>query len=106
MPTVHRFLKGAFNLKPPTVHRYPSWDLPKVLDALTKTPFELLRTVSLRFLTLKVSFLVAIISARRISELQALSVRADLCVFHQDCVVLRLDPSFIQAHFTKFLLLT
>lgn len=94
-PMVRQFLKGASNLRPPTVHRYPSWDLHRVLDALTGAPFEPLQTVSLKFLTLKVAFLVAITSARRISELQALSAREDLCVFHQDRVVLRLDPSFI-----------
>ncbi|XP_013920590.1 PREDICTED: uncharacterized protein LOC106547849 [Thamnophis sirtalis] len=87
---VRRFFKGASNLKPHTVHRYPSWDLHKVLDALTGSPFEPLRTVSLKFLTLKVAFLVAITSARRICELQALSAREDFCVFHQDRVVLSL----------------
>ncbi|XP_032076961.1 uncharacterized protein LOC116511202 [Thamnophis elegans] len=43
----------------------------------------------------EVAFLVAITSTRRISELQALSTREDLCVFHQDRVMLRLAPSFI-----------
>ncbi|XP_013927219.1 PREDICTED: uncharacterized protein LOC106553274 [Thamnophis sirtalis] len=94
-PMVRWFIKGASNLKPPTVHRYPSWDLHKLLDALTCAPFEPLRKVSLRFLTLKVAFLVAITSARRVSELQALPTRDDLCIFHHDKVVLRLDPSFI-----------
>ncbi|XP_034271909.1 uncharacterized protein LOC117674907 [Pantherophis guttatus] len=94
-PVVQQFLRGAANLRPPPVHRFPTWDLNKVLSALTASPFEPLRDVSLRFLSFKVSFLVAITSARRISELAALSSRRDLCVFHQDRVVLRLDPSFI-----------
>lgn len=59
-----------------------------------ENPFEPLRSASLRFLTFKVAFLVAITSARRISELAALSVRQDLCIFHPDRVVLRLNPSF------------
>ncbi|ETE73867.1 hypothetical protein L345_00290, partial [Ophiophagus hannah] len=50
-----------------------SRDLPRVLQALTELPFEPLRTVSLHFLTLKVVFLVAITSARRVSELAVLS---------------------------------
>ncbi|ETE72882.1 Zinc finger protein, partial [Ophiophagus hannah] len=94
-PSVWRFLKGASNLHPLVVHRYPSWDLLKGLQALTEPPFEPLRLVSLQFLTLKVGFLVAITSARRVSELAALSVRQDLCTFHDNRVVLRLDPTFI-----------
>lgn len=94
-PLVWRFLKGASNLRPPAVHRYPSWDLSKVLEALTGPPFEPLPEVPMRILTWKVAFLVAITSARKISELHTLSMRGDLCKFYPDRVVLRLDPSFI-----------
>ncbi|XP_034279732.1 uncharacterized protein LOC117669420 [Pantherophis guttatus] len=94
-PRIGSFLKGVANLKPPVVHRYPTWDLALVLQALTSTPFESLRTSSLWYLTLKVAFFVAITSARRISELAALSVHEDLCIFHSDRLVLRLNPSFL-----------
>ncbi|XP_060549247.1 uncharacterized protein LOC132712297 [Pantherophis guttatus] len=94
-PIITTFLRGATNLRPPTVHRFPTWNLNKVLKALMSPPFEPLRSVSLRFLSLKVAFLVAITSSRRISELAALSVRSDLCIFHADRVVLRLDPAFV-----------
>lgn len=77
-PTVHHFLKGAVNLRLPVVHGYPTWDLFRVLNSLTRPPFEPLQEDTLCFLTLKVAFLVAIKSARRISELQALSAREDL----------------------------
>lgn len=70
-------------------------DLNKVLSALTKAPFGPLRDMALRFLSFKVEFFVAITSARRISELAALSIRQDLCVFHLDRIVLRLDPIFV-----------
>ncbi|XP_026545234.1 uncharacterized protein LOC113426991 [Notechis scutatus] len=100
--TIRRFLKGAANLRPPMVHRFPTWDLPKVLRALMTEPFEPLRSISLHLLSLKVAFLVAITSARRISEMSALSVREDLCVFHPDRVVLRLDPSFIPKINSRF----
>ncbi|XP_058024732.1 uncharacterized protein LOC131191046 [Ahaetulla prasina] len=94
-PLIQQFFRGANNVNPPVVHRFPSWRLNAVLNALTKTPFEPLRDSSLRFLSLKVSFLIAITSARRISELSALSVRQDLCTFFNDRVVLRLDPTFV-----------
>ncbi|XP_034257856.1 uncharacterized protein LOC117654965 [Pantherophis guttatus] len=92
---IRRFLKGAVNLRPPVVHRFPTWDLVKVLQTLMEDPFEPLRDTPLRYLSFKVSFLVAITSARRISELASLSVRPGLCVFHTNRVVLCLDPSFL-----------
>ncbi|XP_039174428.1 uncharacterized protein LOC120296645 [Crotalus tigris] len=94
-PVVSAFLKGVTNARPPTIHRYPSWDLPQVLQALILPPFEPIRSCSLRLLSLKVAFLIAITSARRILELAALSVGSDLCTFYEDRVVLRLDPSCI-----------
>uniref|UniRef100_A0A2D4I5A5 Uncharacterized protein n=1 Tax=Micrurus lemniscatus lemniscatus TaxID=129467 RepID=A0A2D4I5A5_MICLE len=90
-----RFLKGVSNLRPRVIHRYLTWDLPKVLQALTEQPFEPLNSVSLQFLTLKVVFLVAITSARRVLELAALLVQQDLCIFHENRVVLRRDPMFV-----------
>lgn len=101
-PTIRRFLKGATNLCPPVMHMCPTWDLSIVLDSLIGPPYEPLRTTSLRLLSCKVTFLVVNTSARRISEIAALSVRSDLCVFHADRVVLRLDPSFIPNINTTF----
>lgn len=37
-PLIRQFLRGASNLRSPPIHRYPTWDLPRVLTALT--PFE------------------------------------------------------------------
>ncbi|XP_060546801.1 uncharacterized protein LOC132711537 [Pantherophis guttatus] len=101
-PHIRIFLRGAVNLRPPPIHRYPTWNLNKVLNALTLSPFEPLRQVSLRFLSFKVAFLVAITSARRISELASLSIRSDLCIFHTDRVVLRLDPAFLPKINSRF----
>ncbi|XP_042300431.1 uncharacterized protein LOC121918446 [Sceloporus undulatus] len=94
-PHVKRLLRGLSNRAPPTRHRFPTWNLHTVLKALTVEPFEPIRKVSLRFLTLKVIFLTAITSARRVSELGALSVRKDLCIFRPDSVCLRPDPTFL-----------
>ncbi|XP_015670378.1 uncharacterized protein LOC107286514 [Protobothrops mucrosquamatus] len=63
-PTVCSFIKGATNAKPPAVHRYPSWDLSRVLQALTSPPFEPIKACTLRLLSMKVAFLVAVSSAR------------------------------------------
>ncbi|XP_070591654.1 uncharacterized protein [Erythrolamprus reginae] len=101
-PWIKDFLRGAANTHPPPIRRFPTWDLTLVLQALTGPPFEPLRTVSLRFLSLKTIFLVAVTSARRVSELSALSVRPDLCTFYPDRVVLRLDPTFVPKVNTHF----
>lgn len=87
--------EGATNIRPPAIHRYPTWDLSLVLQALSTSPFEPLASVSLRHLSLKVAFLLAVTSARRVSELAALSIRKDLCIFRPNMVVFRLDPSFM-----------
>ena len=51
---------------------FPQWDLRIVLEALSKPPCEPLREVSFKHLTLKTVFLLAMASAGRRSELQAL----------------------------------
>lgn len=39
-PMVCSFIKGAINLKPPVVCRYPTWDLSKVLQAISLSSFK------------------------------------------------------------------
>ena len=79
-----KLVKGIFNSNPITQQLLPSWDLPLVLETLSKPPFEPLRSVELKFLTWKTVFLIALASASRISELHALST-------NQAC--LRQEPS-------------
>ena len=63
----------------------PPWDLSKVLRFLISDAFEPLRTAPLRALSKKVLFLLALATAKRVGELQALSrivsfVRDDACL--------------------------
>ena len=51
----------------------PSWDLDVVLRHLMSSAFEPLESVSLRGLTKKTLFLVSLATAKRVSEIQALS---------------------------------
>ncbi|XP_045130668.1 uncharacterized protein LOC123515846 [Portunus trituberculatus] len=53
--------------------RAPSWNVDVVLKALTCPPFEPLHQASLRDLTKKTLFLVALATAKRVGELHALS---------------------------------
>ena len=51
----------------------PSWDLDAVLRHLMSSAFEPLESVFLRALTKKTLFLVSLVTAKRVSEIQALS---------------------------------
>ena len=73
----------------------PRWDLTTVLNVLKSAPFEPLESASLPYLTWKVVFLVAITSAARVSELQALDARPELTKLFDNKVVLRANPAFL-----------
>ena len=67
------------------VLRPPAWDLSKVLTYLVSPAFEPLSQASFRALTLKTLFLLALATAERVGELQALSsivtfVGGDACL--------------------------
>ena len=81
---VSLFLRRALRLRPPNVPRAPTWDLPLVLDALCSPPFEPLSQAELRWLSVKTAFLLAITSAKRVSELQALFVNSSCLRWNSD----------------------
>ena len=87
-------LTRSFEISAPRpVHRSPSWDLDKVLEYLSGPPFEPLADASFRNKTRKALFLVAMATAKRVGELQALS----FSVFRRgDDLVLHYDPFFWQ----------
>ena len=67
-------LLRSFRLERPiSPRRAPPWDLARVLKLLGSPVFEPLSSLSLRELTKKTVFLLALASARRVSELQAVS---------------------------------
>lgn len=71
------------------------WDLPLVLSYLQSEVFEPLESVDLRFLTCKTTLLLALASARRVSELRALSCSAPFLIFHDDRAELRTHAGFL-----------
>ena len=82
------------NSAPPRSPRIPSWDLSLVLRSLMRAPYEPIRLASLRDVTLKTAFLLALASARRVSELHGLSAG----VRHSkgwSSVTLSLAPDFL-----------
>ena len=70
---VIRDLLRSFRLSCPPVSRVPPWDLLRVLSSLRLAPYEPLSSASLRSLTMKTLFLLALATARRVGELQAVS---------------------------------
>lgn len=74
LPLVVLFLRGARRMRPATRSKVPTWDLAVVLGALAEAPFKPLESAEAKHLTLKMAFLLAITSLRRVGDLQALSV--------------------------------
>ena len=60
---------------PPREIRPPDWNFSLVLLCLSRPPFEPLKLTSDKHLTWKKSFLLALVSAKRVSELHGLSFR-------------------------------
>eukprot|EP00079_Xenopus_tropicalis_P032144 XP_017945915.1 PREDICTED: uncharacterized protein LOC101734340 [Xenopus tropicalis] len=99
---VRTFLQGVAHIAPPVRSPVPPWDLNAVLSALINSSFEPLPIVELRWLTWKVVFLLAISSARRVSELNALSCESPYLIFHEEKAVLRTMPSFLPKVVSSF----
>ena len=73
---------------------FPTWNLALVLSRLQRGPFEPLQSTSMKFLSHKVAFLVALASAKRRSELRAFSKK----ILHHPnwkSVTLRPLPKFV-----------
>ncbi|XP_029975893.1 uncharacterized protein LOC115409064 [Salarias fasciatus] len=80
-PLVCRFMKGARRLLPVCRPLAPPWDLAVVLNGLSRAPFEPLEEVSLKHLSLKTALLLALASAKRVSDIHALSVHSSCTQF-------------------------
>ena len=72
--SVSQFLRGTRRLRPRRPNLTLNWDLKLVLDSLCRPPYEPINSIDLKWLSLKTAFLLAITSAKRVSELHALSV--------------------------------
>ena len=84
-PVIRDLLRSFRLSSAERVMRPPAWDLSKVLQYLVTSAFEPLSRASFRALTLKTLFLLALATAKRVGELQALSslvtfVGADACL--------------------------
>ena len=75
---VLRELIRSFELQRPVQRSLtPKWDLSWVLVCLQKAPYEPLHKASKLHITIKTTFLLALVSAKRCSELHALAMDAN-----------------------------
>jgi hypothetical protein len=97
-PVLSQLLKGLEIAQPRQSPVIPSWDLGIVMSALRCAPYEPLGSASLKDLTYKTVFLVAMASGGRRSELQALMFDDKYCQFAPfgAHVKLSFNPSFIR----------
>ena len=74
-PHVQRWVQGLTLMHPPKRITVPAWSLEVVLSALKQPPYyhQNLQNLELKYLTLRSVFLVALTTARRASEVHALS---------------------------------
>ncbi|XP_069839364.1 uncharacterized protein [Dendropsophus ebraccatus] len=101
-PWIKRFVKAASRLCPTVKSKIPPWDLNLVLNGLTTKPFEPLVESHIKFLSYKLAFLLAITSARRVSEIRAFSIQTPYMTIRDDRVVLSPDPAFLPKVVTDF----
>ena len=89
---VKDFLKAAKRRSATARPLVPSWELAVVLDALSRPPFEPLGELSLKLLSIKTLFLVAITTAKRVSDLRALSISERCFAMDPEGRRVRLQP--------------
>ncbi|XP_077138947.1 uncharacterized protein LOC143804593 [Ranitomeya variabilis] len=94
-PWIIRFVKAIQKLRPTLRQLVPSWDLNLVLRALCKDPYTLREDMPISVRTWKTAFLVAITTAKRVGEIQALSIKDPYLQVREDHIILKLDPAFV-----------
>lgn len=94
-PLIRRFLIALKRSKPAKLYKTPTWDMGTVLKGFLSPPFEPIEDSSDKNLTLKTALLLALVSARRVSEIQALSSIEPYCLIHLDKIILSPDPAFL-----------
>ena len=80
----------------------PRWSLDLVLAALKRQPFEPIKLASLKHLTWKTVFLLAITSARRASELHALCYKESYLAMSATGVALYPNIDFLPKVASRF----
>ena len=94
-PILSAMIRNFMIEKPPKRVTTPQWSLSLVLRVLQAAPFEPMDAISMKALTYKTVFLLALASGRRRSELHALSTEKGLLRLSKEEAVLRTRPGFL-----------
>ena len=95
-PVLSELIRSFELSRPVSRSLAPKWDLSVVLTALTRAPFEPLGDASLTHLTWKLVFLLSFATAKRRSEIHALSMDSRSLRFNSDgSVSLTFQPGFL-----------
>lgn len=94
LPWIKRFVSAVTRSQSSPRCLSPPWDVNTVLSALSQDPFEPLDNIPVKILSYKMAFLLAITSARRISEIQAFSALSPYTTILDDKVIIRPIPTF------------
>ena len=89
-------LKGYAEEESRSPRKLPGWDLDLVLSFLKSSNFEPLTGIDLKSLTLKTTFLLALASSRRVSEINHLSgLPKDVALDSEGAFCLQFLPEFV-----------
>ena len=80
-PVLSKLLRSFERDRPRSAQRVQPWYLSLILLALTQAPFEPINSITLKFLSWKTAFLVALASGRRCCEIHAIHRKK---VFHSE----------------------
>ena len=92
---LNRLIASFYRDKPTANRGIPSWDLSLVLSALTKAPFEPLKDASLKILTFKTVFLMALASGKRRGEVHSWTYSSLRHKPHWKEVTISPSPAFL-----------
>lgn len=91
-PVIQEVIRACSQKAHKQRHMVPPWNVDVVLHHLVSMPFEPLEQSSIRLLTQKTLFLVALATAKRVSELQALSSNV---AYRDNSMFLSYLPEFV-----------
>lgn len=95
-PVISELVRSFGLIRPTSRTLTPKWDLSCVLWSLTKAPYEPLEKASITHLSWKTAFLLTFASAKRRSEIHALSIENGHFRFNDDrSVTLLCQPGFL-----------
>lgn len=96
-PLICRFMKGVCRRPPVSRSLLPPWDLVVVLEGLKDPPYEQLPGTYLKFVSLEAVLLLALASAKHVSDIHALSVHPSCAKFFSRAasMILKPNPTFL-----------